>query len=143
MTEFQFYTGFLQTSCIARLLTIRFLEEGCVATRLNSSLRKFYGRHHEFVGRYGISICNMKIDLFDVSQFSFPLSSTLDLTFYEQLGECFQKSRGHLPYRCTWSMFLVFSGVRVALFCYFECIILIFVVNVCFPYLVIFYQLLL
>ena len=39
-----------------------------------------------------LSICTMKTDLLNVSQFYIPLSSTLDLTFYEQLGVCFQKS---------------------------------------------------
>lgn len=51
----------------ARTLTNRLLEQGYVATRLKSSLQKFYGRHHELVDRYGVSICTMKTDLFNGS----------------------------------------------------------------------------
>ena len=107
---YRHYADFLYR---ARLLTNRFLEQGQVATRLQSSLQRFYGRQHELLDRKGVSVCAMKADLFNVSQFSFPLSSTPDLTFYEQLGGCFQKSRGPLPYRCTWFMLPVFSGIRV------------------------------
>ena len=57
-------------------------------------------------------------------QFSFPLSSNPDLTFYEQLGGCFMKNIGRLPYRCTWCMLPVLSGVRVShlhlLFCMYN-----------------------
>ena len=51
----------------ARLLTIRLLEQGYVATRLKSPLQMCYSRHHEVVYRYGVSICTMKTDLFNVS----------------------------------------------------------------------------
>jgi len=34
-----------------------------VATRLKSSLQKFYGRHHNLVDRYKISISQMTMDL--------------------------------------------------------------------------------
>ena len=34
---------------------------------LKSSQQKFYGRHHELVDRYGVSICAMKTDVFNVS----------------------------------------------------------------------------
>ena len=50
-----------------RHLTIRLLEQGYFATRLKLSLRKFHGRHHELLERYGISICTMRTDLFNVS----------------------------------------------------------------------------
>ena len=36
--------------------------------------------------RYGVSICTMRTDLFNVPKFSFSLSSTSDFTFYEQLN---------------------------------------------------------
>ena len=82
-----------------------------------------------------------KTDLFNVPKFSFPFLSTPDLTVYEQLSGCFQKTRGRLPYRCTWSMLLVFSGVPVAhlllLLClYYFSYFMFFVVFVCFPCLV-------
>ena len=50
-----------------RLLTIRLLEQRYVATRLKSLLQKFYCRHHELMDRYGVSICTMKTDLFNMS----------------------------------------------------------------------------
>ena len=58
-----------------------------------------------------------------------------------ELGGCFLKSRGHLPYRCTWAMLQVFSGVRVAhlllLLCMYDfSYFMFFVVYVCFPCLV-------
>ena len=40
----------------ARLLTSKLQEQGNIATRLKSSLKKFYGRHHALVYRYGVSI---------------------------------------------------------------------------------------
>jgi hypothetical protein len=33
-----------------------------------SSLRKFYGRNHNFVDRYGISVSQMTTDMFHLSQ---------------------------------------------------------------------------
>ena len=66
----------------AKPFTIRLLEQDYV-------LQKFYGRHHDLVDSYGVSICIMKTDLFNMSLFPFPLSSTLDLTFYEHLDGCF------------------------------------------------------
>ena len=37
------------------------------AKRFKSSLQKLYGRHHELVDRYSVSICTMKTDLFNGS----------------------------------------------------------------------------
>jgi hypothetical protein len=34
---------------------------------LNSSLRIFYGRHHDLVDRYGISVSLMTTDMFHLS----------------------------------------------------------------------------
>ena len=59
-------------------------EQSYVATR---SLQNFYGRHHEVVDCYGVSICTTRTDLFEMSQFAFPLSSNQDFTFYEQLDQ--------------------------------------------------------
>ena len=49
------------------LLTSKLLNQGFLSERLKSSLRKFYGRHHELVDRYGMSISQMINDLFPVS----------------------------------------------------------------------------
>ena len=67
---------------------------------------------------------------------SFPFLFHLPWTFYELLGRCFQKSRGCLPYQCTWSMLPVFGVVRVAhlfllLFTYYFGYFMFFFVCVC------------
>jgi hypothetical protein len=38
------------------LLTRKLLNQGFLLVKLKSSLRKFYGRHHDLVDRYGISV---------------------------------------------------------------------------------------
>jgi hypothetical protein len=38
------------------LLTRKLLNQGFLLVKLKTSLRKFYGRHHELVNRYGISV---------------------------------------------------------------------------------------
>ena len=40
------------------LLTSKLLNQGFLLVKLKSSLRKFYGRHHDLVDRYGISVTN-------------------------------------------------------------------------------------
>jgi hypothetical protein len=35
--------------------------------KLKSSLRKFYGRHHDLVDRYGKSVSQMTINMFHLS----------------------------------------------------------------------------
>jgi hypothetical protein len=35
--------------------------------KLKSSLRTFYGRHHDLVDRYGISVSQMTTDVFHLS----------------------------------------------------------------------------
>jgi len=41
--------------------------EGFLLVKLKSSLRKFYGRHHDLVDRYGISVSQMTTDMFHLS----------------------------------------------------------------------------
>jgi hypothetical protein len=36
--------------------------------KLKSSLRKFYGRHHDLVDRYGISVSQMTMNIFTIYQ---------------------------------------------------------------------------
>ena len=50
------YSDFLDR---AQLLTQKLLKQGYVAARLNSSLLKLYGRHHNLVNRYEMSISQM------------------------------------------------------------------------------------
>ena len=49
------------------LLTRKLLNQGFLLTKLKSSLRKFYGRHHNLVGCYGISASQMIMDMFHLS----------------------------------------------------------------------------
>ena len=58
------YANFLYR---ARLCIIEILEQGNVATRLKSSLQKFYGCQNELVGHYGVFLCTKKTDLFIVA----------------------------------------------------------------------------
>jgi hypothetical protein len=43
------------------LLTRKLLNQGFLLVKLKSSLRKIYGRHHDFVDRYGIYVSRMTI----------------------------------------------------------------------------------
>jgi hypothetical protein len=45
---------------IGLLLTKKLLNQGFLLVKLKSSLRKFYGRHHDLIDRYGISVSLMK-----------------------------------------------------------------------------------
>jgi hypothetical protein len=49
------------------LLTRKLLNQGFLLVKLKSSLRKFYGRHHDLVDRYGISVSQMTTDMFHLS----------------------------------------------------------------------------
>jgi hypothetical protein len=49
------------------LLTRNLLNQGFLLVKLKSSLRKFYGRHHDLVDRYGISVSQITTDMFHLS----------------------------------------------------------------------------
>ena len=49
------------------LLTRKLLNQGFLLVKLKSSLREFYGRHHNLVDRYGISVSKMTTDMFHMS----------------------------------------------------------------------------
>ena len=49
------------------LLTKKLLNQGFLLVKLKSSLRKFYGPHHDLVDRYGISVSQMTTDMFHSS----------------------------------------------------------------------------
>ena len=51
------------------LLTRKLLNQGFLLVKLQSSLRSFYGRHHDLVDRYGISVSQMNTDMFHLSSF--------------------------------------------------------------------------
>ena len=58
------YQDFLD---IGLLLTRKLLNKGFFLVKLKSSLRKFYGRHHDLVDRYGIYVSQMTTDMFHLS----------------------------------------------------------------------------
>jgi hypothetical protein len=49
------------------LLTMKLLNQGFLLGKLKSSVRKFYGRHHDLVDRYGISVLQMATNMFHLS----------------------------------------------------------------------------
>ena len=46
------------------LPTRKLLNQGFLLVKLQSSLRKFYGRHHDLVDRYGIFVSQLTTDMF-------------------------------------------------------------------------------
>jgi hypothetical protein len=59
------YQGFLHRGL---LLTRKLLNQWFLLVKLKSSLRKFYGHHHDLVDRYRISVSQMTTDMFHLSQ---------------------------------------------------------------------------
>ena len=49
------------------LLTMKLLNQGFLLFKLRSSVRKFYGRHHNLVECYGIAVSQMTRDMFLLS----------------------------------------------------------------------------
>ena len=45
-------------------LTSKLLKQGYVLPRLITTFRKFYGRHHDLIGKYNMSCSDMAKDLF-------------------------------------------------------------------------------
>ena len=62
------------------LLTRKLLNQGFLLAKLNSSLRKIYGRHHDLVDRYGISVSQMTMDMFHLSYHSWSFSHSWLIT---------------------------------------------------------------
>ena len=59
-----FLSGFLDRGLV---LTRKLLNQGFLLVKLKSSLRKFNGRHHDLVDRYGISVSQIITDMFHLS----------------------------------------------------------------------------
>ena len=49
------------------LLTMKLLNQGFLLVKLKSSLRKFYGHHHDLVNRYGTPVSQMTTGMFHLS----------------------------------------------------------------------------
>jgi hypothetical protein len=90
------------------LLTRKLLNQGFLLVKLKSWFRKIYGRHHDLVDHYGISVSQMTTDMFHWRKY-FPFLSSFT-TYYgivARLTRC-------VPLVEHLSSLLVFSGVRVA-----------------------------
>ena len=59
-----FYQEFLDRGL---LLTRKLLKQGFLLVKLKRSLQIFYGRHHDLVDRYGISVSQITTDMFHLS----------------------------------------------------------------------------
>ena len=60
--KYSLNVGHTKTSMLAYrglLLTSKLLNQGFLLVKLKSSIRKFYGRHHDLVDRYGLSVSQM------------------------------------------------------------------------------------
>jgi hypothetical protein len=49
------------------LLKRKLLNQGFIMVKLKSWLRKYYGRHHDVVNRYGMSVSEITTDMFQLS----------------------------------------------------------------------------
>jgi len=93
------------------LLKRKLLNQGFLLVNLKSSLRKFYGRHHDLVDRYGISVSQMTMDMFHLSYFS---HSWLITGFVSKLTRRVPLVWAGTAYHSRAPTFTpVFSGVRV------------------------------
>ena len=54
------------------LLTRKLLIQEFLMVKFKSFFRKFYGRHHEWVDRYGITVSQMISDMFRMSLLQYP-----------------------------------------------------------------------
>ena len=54
------------------LLTRKLLNQEFQMVKLKLSIRKFYGRHHELVDRYGITVSQMISNMFRMSLLQYP-----------------------------------------------------------------------
>ena len=69
----------------AQLLTQKLLKQNYVAPMLNSSLNKFYSRHHNLVDRYEISISQLTMDLLLFAQILMSYKRQDSLTLREHM----------------------------------------------------------
>jgi len=67
LNSFQSYRFNINSLHRGLLLTRKILNQGFLMVKLKSSHRKFYGRHHDLVDRYGISVSQMTTDMFHLS----------------------------------------------------------------------------
>ena len=68
------------------MLTRKLLNNGLVVVKLKSSLRKFYGHHHDLVDRYGVSVSHMTMDMFCLCNHN-PVFSSF-MTYHRVCNKC-------------------------------------------------------
>ena len=61
------YQDFLNRGLLLTRKLLNQVNQGFLFVKLKSSLQKFYGRHHDLVDRYGISVSQMTTDMFHLS----------------------------------------------------------------------------
>ena len=93
---------------------------------LKSVLQKFYGCHHELVDRYGVCICALRTDLFNMPWFSFPLMSTWTWPFMSNWAGISRKAEDTYPTGAPGPCFRFLVRYELLIyFCYFVCNILV------------------
>jgi hypothetical protein len=89
------------------LLTRKLLNHGFLLVKLKSSLRKFYGHHHDLADRYGISVSQMTTctDMFHLSTIFKELREFLSVfssVFHSLIGvEEFEDTKGVIRMRIS------------------------------------------
>ena len=68
------------------MLTRKLLNNGLVVVKLKSSLRKFYGHHHDLVDRYGVSVSHMTMEMFCLCNHN-PVFSSF-MTYHRVCNKC-------------------------------------------------------
>ena len=72
------YRSFLHRG---KLLTNKLLTQGYCKPRLIKTIKKFYGRHHELVDKFGVSVSKMILDILETQYFQVWFSFTYFVTF--------------------------------------------------------------
>jgi hypothetical protein len=62
------YGSYLDVLNRGLLLTYKVLNQGFLVVKLKLSLKQFYGRYHDLVNRYGVSVAQMSTDMFPDKQ---------------------------------------------------------------------------
>ena len=95
------------------LFTRKLLNQGLLLVKLKSSIRIFYGRHHDLVDCYGISVSQMTTDMFYLSYAlsGFFLIHDISLTRLTWRVSLVEQELLTLPDHLSSSP--VFGGVRV------------------------------
>jgi hypothetical protein len=61
--------------------TRKLLNQGFLVVESKSSLRKLYGRHHDLINRYGISLSHMTPDMFHLWKSQYGNNEKIEIIF--------------------------------------------------------------